>query len=159
MNQPLIFGKGAKKIIVYEPLPVHIENIKKIFSVNSIEGQINQLGVSGEDGIQEIKFQEINPGFGIAHEGPNCIKIRVKSISKVIDESGAEVAKFDCEGAEINIVSVPLEILRKIPYYMIETHSPEIRKAILEKFSKSGFTLEREKVKSKHYSVLALKRI
>lgn len=153
------WSKGAKRIVVYEPLAIHIENLKKNFSINGIEGQINQLGVAEEDGTQEIEYQEMNPGFGIAHKGPNCIKIKVKSFSKVIDESGAEVAKLDCEGAEIHVVSVPLEILRKVTTYIIETHSPGIRKAILEKFKKSGFKLVKEKVESKQYSVLTFKRI
>ena len=152
------WSKGAKKIIIYEPLEEHVEVIKKNVIQNHIEAEIHQSGIGKQDGTQTIQFSTTNPGFGILSEGPNQIEIKVKDISKVIEESGAEIAKFDCEGAEEFLVTVPTETLRKIAYYIIEVHSPEIRKNILEKFEQAGFTLEGEKSKSTQYSVVALER-
>jgi hypothetical protein len=65
--------------------------------------------------------------------------INVRNIGSVILKSGAEVAKFDCEGAEESLIQVPSEILRLVEFYMIEVHSAMIRKAIIEKFKASGF--------------------
>ena len=82
----------------------------------------------------------------------------VSNVSRVIKESDADIAKFDCESAEESLVDVPAEILQKIPHYIIEVHSTEIRKAIVEKFESIGFTLEREIPKVCAFSVLIFKR-
>jgi hypothetical protein len=60
-----------------------------------------------------------------------------------LDESKADVAKIDCEGAEVSLVTVPKETLRKIPTYFVETHSPAIRRTIERKFTDCGFRMRR----------------
>jgi hypothetical protein len=72
------------------------------------------------------------------------MNIKVKNIAKIISESGADVAKIDCEGAEISLISVPKETLRKLEYVIIEAHTPQIRQQLVEKFKNSGFTMERD---------------
>lgn len=150
--------KGAKKIIIYEPVATHIESIKKNVTLNHIKAEIHQTGIGNQNGTQIIQYNETDPGFGILSKGQNRIEIKISDTSKVIEESGADLAKFDCEGAEECLVHVPAEILQKIAYYIIEVHSPEIRRAILEKFQSAGFTLEKETSKPCQFSVLALKR-
>jgi hypothetical protein len=86
------------------------------------------------------------------------MKMKIRDVSEVIEENGAEPAKFDCEGAEESLVHIPAEMLRKIEYYIIEVHAPEIRRVIFEKFQNAGFTLEKETPKLPQFSVLALKR-
>jgi FkbM family methyltransferase len=152
------WGKGAKKIIVYEPVTAHIESIQKNVALNHIDAEIHLSGIGSQNGIQTINFNETDPGFGILSKGAKSIEIKITDVSKVIEESGAEIGKFDCEGAEISLVSVPAEILRKIAYYIIEAHSREIRNAVLEKFVGSGFTLEKEISKPGQFSVLVFKR-
>ena len=88
------------------------------------------------------------------------MKIKIKDITKIISESGAEVAKIDCEGAEISLVNVPQEILRKIEYAMIEVHSLQIRHALIQKFRNSGFTLEKSEEECKEpVSTVYFKRV
>jgi FkbM family methyltransferase len=152
------WSKGAKKVIIYEPVSTHIEFIKKNIKLNHIEAEIHQSGIGNQDGTQTIHFNETDPGFGILSKGPKTIEIKITDASKVIQESGAQIGKFDCEGAEESLVSVPSEILQKIPYYLIEVHSLKIRKAVLEKFLNTGFTLEKEIPKTGEFSVLIFKR-
>lgn len=148
--------KGAKKVIVYEPVPENVEMIKKNVALNGINAEIHQAGIADEDGTQVINYDEIDPGFGLASKGKNSIEIGTGDVSKVIDESGADIAKFDCEGAEISLVGVPKEILEKVPFYIIEVHSSKLRNAILDKFHNSGFTLAEEVTKSKPQGISVL---
>jgi hypothetical protein len=76
-------------------------------------------------------------------KGENRIEMRIRNITSVIEESNADIAKFDCEGAEISLTTVPKQTLGKIEFYMIEVHSTEIRKAITDPFTTSGFIQSR----------------
>jgi FkbM family methyltransferase len=152
------WSKGAKKVIIYEPVLVHLELINKNVKLNHIEAEIHNSGIGEKDGTKIIQYSEKDSGFGLLDEGPNRLEIKITEVSKVIEESGAEIAKFDCEGAEECLVNVPVEILQKVDYYMIEVHSPSIRRNILGKFEQAGFKLERERTISGQYSILALRR-
>lgn len=150
--------KGAKKVIIYEPVPEHVEFIKRNIALNNIKAEIYQAGIGNKNGTQIIQYNETDPGFGFLCKGLKSMKIKIRDVSEAIEESGAELAKFDCEGAEESLVHVPAETLRKIEYYIIEVHSPEIRRAIFEKFQNADFTLEKETLKPAGFSVLTLKR-
>jgi FkbM family methyltransferase len=153
------WSKGAKKIVIYEPLAEHVEFIKQNVSLNKIKADIHQMGIGKEDGTITIHYDRISPGFGFHSRGNNRIEIKIRDVSKVIEESDAEIAKFDCESAEDCLVDVPAKILQKIPYYIIEVHSTNIRKRILGKFQGAGFALEKEVKKQDNFSVLKLRKI
>lgn len=152
------WAKGAKKIVIYEPVAEHVEFIKKNVALNHIEAEIHQSGIGNQNGTQTIHFDETDPGFGILSKGAKSTKIKISNVSKVIEKSGAEIGKFDCEGAEESLVAVHAEILLRIPHYIIEVHSLEIRKGILEKFLGAGFTLEKEIPKPDEFSVMIFKK-
>lgn len=67
--------------------------------------------------------------------------IRIKNAATVIEESHADIVKFDCEGSEENLVNVPNCLLRKIDFYMIECHTPRIAITIIRKFNNAKFKL------------------
>ncbi len=148
--------KGAKKVIIYEPVPENVEIIRKNIALNGISAEIHQAGIAEKDGTQVISYDEIDPGFGLASKGKNSFEIGTVDVSKAIVESRADIAKFDCEGAEISLVSVPKEILQKVPYYIIEVHSSRLRNAVLDKFRSSGFNFIKEVTKSKPQGVSVL---
>ena len=152
------WSKGAKKVIVYEPVTEHIETIRKNMALNQIEAEIHNSGVGPKNGTKMIQYSRTDPGFGLFEEGKNKVQIRINDISKVIAKSGADIAKFDCEGAEIHLIDVSEEILRKVSYYIIEVHSPEIRQKIVEKFEHAGFELENERIFSEQYAMVYLKK-
>jgi FkbM family methyltransferase len=152
------WGKGAKKIVIYEPVPAHVEAIKKNVELNNIDAEIHPSGIASQDGTQTIHFNQTDPGFGILSKGAKTTEIEVSDVSRVIAESGAQIGKFDCEGAEESLVGVPADILQKIPHYIIEVHSLKIMKAILEKFLDAGFTVEKDIPKPGEFSVLIFKK-
>jgi len=152
------WSKGAKKVIVYEPVTEHIDIIRKNMALNRIEAEIHNSGVGPKSGTKMIQYSRTDPGFGLFEEGKNKVEIKINDISKVIAKSGADIAKFDCEGAEIHLIDVTEEVLRKVSYYIIEVHSPEIRQKIVEKFEHAGFELENERIFSEQYAMVYLKR-
>ncbi len=151
---------GAKKVIIYEPVPAHHEIIKINVMLNDVNAEIHEEGLGETDGYATIRYENTGIDFGLKNSGPKEMKIRIKNPKSIIEESGAEIAKFDCEGAEISLVDVPDDVLRKISTYIVEVHSAEIRKAIYAKFEKSGFGLIKDapNTAGHEYSVLFFQR-
>jgi hypothetical protein len=50
-----------------------------------------------------------------------------------------EVAKVDCESCEKHLLSLPDDLIRKIPKWVIECHGPGTLRQLGEKFLVSGF--------------------
>jgi len=150
--------KGAKKIIIYEPLAEHVEYIKRNIALNHINGEIHQTGIGKENGKVTIHYHRMDPGFGLHSKGDNSVEIELTDVSRVIEQSGADIGKFDCESAEQYLVDVPASILQKIPYYIIEVHSREIHRSILNKFESIGFVLQKEVPKHSNFSVLIFQK-
>lgn len=149
---------GASKIVIYEPVPDHYEAIRGNLSANHVNAEVHMEGVGDSDRTQTILYDKASLGFGILGKGNRELEIRIRDISKVIKESGADIAKFDCEGAEESLLNVPAETLRKIELYLIEVHTPTIRRDIIKKFKGSGFKLMKEKKRDVLISMLYLKR-
>ena len=86
---------GAKKVIIYEPVAAHHEIIKINLSLNSVNAEIHEEGSGETDGSKIIRYDTTNIGFGLNNIGSKEMRIKIKSVTKVIEESGADVAKFD----------------------------------------------------------------
>jgi hypothetical protein len=93
------------------------------------KAELHEEGSGEEDGPKLIRYDTVGVGFGFGDKGKHEMRIKVKNVRSVIEESGADVAKFDCEGAEKSLIDVPSEVLRKIDFYIIEVHTSEIKKA------------------------------
>jgi FkbM family methyltransferase len=146
---------GAKKIVVYEPVPDNVYFIKKNAELNHINVEVHDAGIGSEDSA--IKIQPgLNEDYFYRSTQPFDMKIR--NVANVISESKADVAKIDCEGAEICLVNVPSEVLRLVPCYFIELHGEEVRKVVTEKFLASGFRIAKNSVKSPSLSVVTFIR-
>ncbi|MGD0407177.1 MAG: FkbM family methyltransferase [Candidatus Bathyarchaeia archaeon] len=155
------WGMGAKKVIIYEPVLAHIKFIKENVLLNKVNAEIHEEGIGKEDGEITIAYDQADNCFGLERKGlPNKMNIKIRDISKVIAESDAEVAKIDCEGAEISLVNVPKEILRRLEYVIIEVHTPQIRQVLIQKFKDSGFILAKgNEENDQQISIICLKRI
>jgi FkbM family methyltransferase len=149
---------GAKKVIICEPVAFHHRYIKENVSSNHVNAEIHEEGIGEKDGLIKVKCVETNAGFGLPCEGRQEVTIKIRNASRVIEESGADIAKIDCEGAEECLSGVPIQILRKIEFYIIEVHSPTIRRTLLEKFEMSGFRVKKETNKTSMVSVLFFER-
>jgi FkbM family methyltransferase len=156
-----LWGMGAKKIIIYEPVLAHIKFIKENVLLNKVNAEIHEEGIGNEDCEITIAYNQVDNCFGLERKGlPNKMKVKIRDVTKVIAESGAEVAKIDCEGAEISLVNVSKDILRRLEYVMIEVHTPQIKRVLIQKFKDSGFSFAKDsRVHDQQTSIIYMKRI
>jgi FkbM family methyltransferase len=150
--------KGAKKVILYEPVKTHQWFIEQNTSSNNVNAEIHMQGIGEKDGTQTIFYEKTDFCFGLAAKGPKEMVIETRNITDVIMKSGADVAKFDCEGAEENLVNVDNDILRTIGLFIIETHGERIKKQILQKFTKAGFIVIGDLVYNNQVSVVRFRK-
>ena len=152
---------GAKKVVIYEPVLEHIKFIKENVLLNKLNAEIHSEGIGDKDGEITVDYDQADNCFGLERDGlTKKMVIKIRGVEKVIFESGAQVAKFDCEGAEASIVNVPKKILRQLEYVMIEVHAPKIRQAIVKKFRECGFLLVKVTQEGdQQISIVCFKRI
>jgi FkbM family methyltransferase len=136
-------GRGAKKVIIYEPVEAHHELIQKNISLNRVNAELHKEGLGDKNGSLNINYDLTNLGFGLLSTGKKTLTIAIRSAQDIISQSHADIAKIDCEGAELALVGVPSDNLRLIDYYIIETHTNAIKEAITKKFLESGFRQDR----------------
>ncbi len=133
------WSRGARKLVIYEPVQSHHTFIRRNVEINSIDAEIHEEGIGREDGVMTVNFEAPDQEFGLSSTGRNQIEIKVRKTEDVIIKSGAQVAKFDCEGAEVSLIEVPDEVLRKVETYIIETHNDEIQQTVTKKLIGAGF--------------------
>ncbi|MDR0493373.1 MAG: FkbM family methyltransferase [Nitrososphaerota archaeon] len=156
------WSRGAKKIVIYEPMLEHHRFIDENISLNKINAEVHAEGIGSKDGEITVVYDHADNCFGLETRGSqNKMIIKIKDVTKVIAESGADVAKIDCEGAEISLIDVPKDTLRKLEYVMVETHTPQIRRQLIEKFKNSGFVVTQNgnEDKDKEISIISFKRV
>lgn len=137
---------GAKKVVIYEPVLENHKFIKDNLTRNHVNAEVHDQGIGQKTGIKKIRYDIIDPSFGLTHNGSKEREIKVKSVADVIESSGADIAKFDCEGGETSLLNVPESTLRRIGFYMIETHSLKIKNEITKKFTNAGFVQKRSPI-------------
>lgn len=135
---------GAKKVILYEPVKAHQQSIEQNLSLNHVNAEIHMEGIGEKDGKQTIFYDKTDYNFGSTIKGSNQIEIETRNVTDVIVNSNANVAKFDCEGAEETLVMVADEVLRCIDLFIIEIHGEGRRKLLLQKFAEAGFIIAKD---------------
>jgi FkbM family methyltransferase len=148
-------NQGAKRVIIYEPLKMHYKIIRKNMALNAVNLEFHEEGIGAKNGQLCINYDVAGLGFGLINKGENTLTIDTKSATNIISQSQADIAKIDCEGAEINLLYVPRDILRLIEFYIIETHTKTIQEAITKKFLEAGFIENRvpERLSNEVYMV------
>ena len=138
-KQLYFFGQKVQKNALYEPVLEHNQFINENIRLNKINAEIHSEGIGSNDDEITVDYDKVenwlgssftinnrlnnnsqfvphdkaDNNFSLETEKPqNKISIKIKNISNVIIESSADVAKIDCEGAEISLISVPNDILR-----------------------------------------------
>ncbi len=155
------WAMGAKKVIIYEPVIEHKKFIEENVRLNKINADIHLEGIGDENQEVSVTYDRADNCFGLQAVGAtNKRVIRIRNITEIIATSKAEVAKIDCEGAELSLVNVPKPILRNLEYVIVESHSREIRRLLIKKFKESGFILAKGKEEtSGNISIAYFKRI
>jgi FkbM family methyltransferase len=143
---------GAKRVIVYEPVVSHHKFIETNMALNNVNAELHEEGIGNMNGNQTIHHKDFGLDFGLVNGGKG-VEIRIRNIVDVIEESNADIAKFDCEGAETALLQVPIQILRRISYYIVEVHSSKIMETINQKFKTSGFKLTKNIPLSKNSEI------
>jgi FkbM family methyltransferase len=131
---------GANKVVIYEPLEL---NVKALFlNLDPYKHQIEvyQEAISHQKGPFMISSNEDvgSLGFGMV-DGHYQVECEGVTFQQLFQKHAVDVVKIDCEGGEKHLVDVPNCILSNIPYWIIETHSPEIYQIIHSKFKECGF--------------------
>lgn len=129
---------GARKVIIYEPVPENCELIRMNVALNEVDAEIHCVGVADYNGREKVFCWD----YGATTYGSEASRriIPVVCVSKVL-EQGIDIAKIDCGGCEYYLLTVPCKVLRKVPMYVIEYHlgGPKL----IGKFKACGFNVER----------------
>jgi hypothetical protein len=107
---------GAEEVVVYEPDPLQAKHVRETMQLNKVKGLVYESFV----------------GCSTSHNSVGWIDVL---------KDGFEVAKVDCESCEKHLLSLPDDLIRKVPKWVIECHGPETLRQLCEKFLKAGFKL------------------
>ena len=138
-----IIDKEPNEIYGYEPSPSVFKCLTNNFSSHKNINLFN-LAVSSKNGVVRFKddissasnrISDNNDGYDV-----NTIDINtlIENISQKID-----FLKIDCEGCEKDIFeTISSENLKKIEKIVVEYHTEEIKKNILNRLNDEGFVIE-----------------
>ena len=131
--------------------------LRKNVELNHVNAEIHEAGIGCENATIKVNPEQADDNFGFSPTNQQY-DMKISNISEVISSSGADVAKIDCEGAEICLKTVPKEVLEKIPCYIIELHGEEVRNKLTRKFLSAGFRITNIKNSSSNLSVITFLR-
>jgi FkbM family methyltransferase len=125
-------GKGAKKIVAYEPNPHIFEIAKKNVQLNNLTNkiQVRQKAVSNKFGVRNFMFNTVYPSGSSMHfKLENIVKFQVNTVpfSSITQELGhIGLLKLDCEGAEYEILPAAYKegALSNVDKIVMEVHGP-----------------------------------
>jgi FkbM family methyltransferase len=148
---------GAKRVIIFEPMPTNADNIRKLIKLNhNLPFDLVEAAVSNKTGKVSFKtMPEQTMGkletSGFQHDESFLSKIEVDCLKlddvvKSVNFPLPDFVKIDVEGAEELVLLGAEEVLRqKKPVLMIEIHSNELGKkcySILKKYYQEVKVLE-----------------
>ncbi|MEM4343061.1 MAG: hypothetical protein QXT91_01875 [Candidatus Caldarchaeum sp.] len=107
---------GVAHVTVYEPDPTLGKFVELNLRINRVNGGFRPLFVDA------------------------CCSSKSVDWNTVLSEK-FDIAKVDCEGCEVHLVDVSDELLRSVPEWVIECHSPTILYKLWQKFSSAGFSV------------------
>lgn len=150
---------GAKHVVIYEPLQINVDAMR--FNLASLQEKItiHQKAATEKNGPFILSSDDAigSPGFGLK-KGTNEILCEGIALKNILQQDSIDVAKIDCEGAEQFLIDISSDLIGTIPYWIIETHSLDLTKQIKEKFSHSGFSLNKEYSCTETIAILHFKK-
>lgn len=136
--------RGAKKVIVFEPMPDNVERIKRLIELNpSLPIQLEEVAVSDTDGNATFEIMDETTmgklGSSQFESGGKVLKqipVTTARLDTLVNDgriAPPDFIKIDVEGAEAFVLRGAEKILaEKKPMLMIEVHSPEIGREVLQ---------------------------
>jgi FkbM family methyltransferase len=132
---------GAAKVMIFEPVEENADALD--FNLKQFKDQIeiHRQALADKDGWITMTscFEKGNSCFGIS-PGAFFLSCPCISFSRVLENTVFDVAKIDCEGGERHLIGLESSLLRKVPYWIIETHTTDIYSNLVQKFCKAGFS-------------------
>lgn len=154
----LFYALGAKRVVVYEPVEENVRCIRENLRRNGLEAEVHGEGMGARDGSARVRYDIVTSSFGLRGFGSREREIRLRAAEKIIRESVADIAKIDCEGYESALLSVPNGVIRLIPRYIVEAHSPAVREALLRKFRSAGYDVRESRGRTNSFTTLVCER-
>ncbi len=105
---------GAEEVVVYEPDPIKAHHARETMKLNNVRGVVYEFFV----------------GCTTSNNSIGWIDVLKETYS---------VAKVDCEGCENYLLSLPDDLIRSVPKWVIECHGSEALMQLFEKFHRAGF--------------------
>jgi predicted RNA methylase len=100
-------------------------------------GAVAVVGVDSNAELIKLAEKLARPNFV-----PICLTINnALIIETLVNAILPDVVKVDIEGAEVNLVDVSVDVLRKPKEWVIEAHSEGLFQKVYQKFADSGFLI------------------
>lgn len=140
-------GKGAEKIVAFEPNPDIIEVARKNVQLNKLGEriQVRNEAVAANRGVRTFMFKKFHPGgSALRCETKGTMQLRVDTVplSSITHELGhVDLLKIDCEGAEYEILPAAYDegALTSIDKIAMEVHGS--LKPIASVLRQAGFEI------------------
>ncbi len=137
--------KGAKKVIIYEPVKKNIQCMK--FNLKELRDQVEIIPKALSENSEEVSIYSETPegsvGFGFSGQGKYALQASSENISAILSKRHIDIAKVDCEGGEKHLLKAEPAVLRNVHEWLIETHSESLLMEMNRKFIESGFKIVR----------------
>jgi FkbM family methyltransferase len=142
---------GASKVLVFEPLPANVTQIRKLIDLNpQLPIEIKETAIGEAVGTTEFRIMAdssmakmAKSSFQNEQQGGECIRVPVETLDHL--KAGglfprADVVKLDVEGAEAMALSAATNVLRDDrPQIFIEIHSRGLARECFELLSSFGY--------------------
>lgn len=137
--------QGAKHVVIYEPIAENVHALNHNLNTFSNQFEVHQKAIAYLEGEATLSSSEPagSLGFGMG-KGEHVLTCQAVTLLEALTSHSFDVAKIDCEGGEQYLIHVPTEVIQTIPYWMVETHSPEIYRQICQKFLDCRFSIKRD---------------
>jgi FkbM family methyltransferase len=144
---------GASKVLVFDPLPANQKAIRRLCDLNfQLPIHVIAIALGNIDGpalfkvmpdssmgkLENSSFQKKAPALGE-------MRVMVRQIDSLLQNSEIpppDVVKIDVEGAELDVLSGALEMLRTSrPTIFLEAHGAALEKACSEQLLRLGYRI------------------
>jgi FkbM family methyltransferase len=154
----LFYALGASRVVVYEPVEENVRLIRENLRRNGLEAEVHDEGMGPRDGTASVRYDIVTSSFGLRQVGSKEREIRLRNAEAILRESVADIAKIDCEGYESALLAVPNDVIRLIPKYIVEAHSPAVRDALVRKFRSASYEVKGHRGRTNSFTTLICER-
>lgn len=154
----LFYALGARRVVVYEPVAENVRLIRENLRRNELEAEVHEEGMGEADGTARVRYDIVTSSFGLREVGSREREIRLRGAEGIIKSSVADIAKIDCEGYESALLPVPNDIIRLIPKYIVEAHSPKVKEALVRKFRSASYEVREFRGRTNSFTTLICER-